>query len=634
MGYMMDGIFIEQMLFGYNNGHALINTSLKKQLIRQRDVDLLSDVSGIGKFNNYITCYPICEDGYYVFAKTWYADEMQRPGCAWTHVILIMFEDMERSKGQININALFHRPDIKKGFDGYGKGIFCSLDNNVKSEYSEYAIYTLLHSNKKVFIEDENSERYEQPLINILSILPTYLLKKVTICTCSLANRYIDNEIFDYQVTLSGKANIFSRETSNTVIYKNIEARFNFPLWVKYLKEQFSNGNQSGLFHFCEKYDKSERGDLCNLSKIYYAVNEFKEKVGLQDYYLLLEKIDNENELIEKTELLIYVENDNEMWEWFEFKSIIVGLIEEMKRKDSIFSKKNISDKITKKYAKDIYTEGGKDNIQKIFFEYINGNASSNVDKIIKNIVAIMIPDDLYDLFDLRYNVCIVLVKMDCRFLKCKYIWKQDKNFQLEMLTNADVGNYNGRLDVLKCIIEHSNQNISQEVYQIFGDELVNALNMFYKSRDTFSKEQIQFWIPYCARKKEVYIDLIKIVSNLDIVYELMHYVDSYDIFDIEECKLWISVILRWKNNISKEKLYKISYFVLPFIIKLHGSGDSALDRMVFEHINKKLENSSIDFYDWKNVSRVLPEVSLEQSWDKCLRLRLAFQDILGFKVY
>ena len=48
----MDGIFVEQMLFGYSNGHALINTSLKKQLIRQRDVDLLSDVSGIGKFNN------------------------------------------------------------------------------------------------------------------------------------------------------------------------------------------------------------------------------------------------------------------------------------------------------------------------------------------------------------------------------------------------------------------------------------------------------------------------------------------------------------------------------------------------------------------------------------------------------
>ena len=57
----MNGIFVEQMLFGYDSGHTLINTSLKKKLIRQRDVDLLSDVSGIGKFGNYITCYPICE---------------------------------------------------------------------------------------------------------------------------------------------------------------------------------------------------------------------------------------------------------------------------------------------------------------------------------------------------------------------------------------------------------------------------------------------------------------------------------------------------------------------------------------------------------------------------------------------
>lgn len=73
-----------------------------------------------------------------------------------------------------------------------------------------------------------------------------------------------------------------------------------------------------------------------------------------------------------------------------------------------------------------------------------------------------------------------------------------------------------------------------------------------------------------------------------------------------------------------------MSLFILPFIVKLHGSGNVALDRVVFDQINDKLENSTIDFYDWKNISKVLPEVSLEQSWDKCLRLRLAFKDILG----
>lgn len=629
MEYMMNGIFVEQMLFGYSSGHALINTSLKKKLIRQRDVDLLSDASGIGKFDNYVTCYPICEDGYYVFAKTWYADEMQRPGCVWTHVILIMFEDMEGSKGKINISKLFHRPDLKEGFDDYGKAIFCPLETNVKFEYSEYVIYTLFHSNKKVFIEDENSERYEQPLINILPILPTYLLKKITVCTCSLANRYIDNEIFDYQVTLLGKANILSREASNTVIYKNIDARFNFPLWVKYLKEQFDNEKQSGLFHFCKKYEKTEREDLRNFSKIYYSVKEFKEKIALQDFYILLKRIDNNNELMEKTELLIYVEHDGEMWEWLEYESLIIGLLEEMKKKNSIFSKKNISDKTAKKYAEEIYKKSNKDNIQKLFMEYINRNCNSNGDIIVKNIIAIMKAEDLYNLLELKYNVCIVLVKMDSRFLECKQIWKQDKNFQLEMLTNADVENYKGRLEILKCIIENSNQNISQEVYQIFGDDLIDALRVFYKSRKNFSREQIQFWVPYCAREKKVYIDLIKSVCDFEILYELMHHIDSYSICEIEECKLWIDVILKWKDTIDKENLYLVSFFILPFVIKLHGSGDGVLDRIVFDQINEKLESSTIDFYDWKNISKILPEVSLEQSWDKCLRLRLAFKDIL-----
>ena len=66
----MDGIYVDQMLFGYNNGHTLINTSLDKTLWRQKDVDFLSDASGMGSFKSYITCYPIYEDGYYVFAKT------------------------------------------------------------------------------------------------------------------------------------------------------------------------------------------------------------------------------------------------------------------------------------------------------------------------------------------------------------------------------------------------------------------------------------------------------------------------------------------------------------------------------------------------------------------------------------
>ena len=625
----MDGIIVEQMLFGYNNGHSLINSSLKKSLLRQRDVDFLSDASGMGKFSSYITCYPINEDGYYVFAKTWYADEMQRPGCVWTHVVLISFDDLKRVGGKIDVAALFRRPDKSIGFGQYGESIFCPLLSAKSIEYDEYAIYTLLHSERKVLIEDENSEKYETPIIKVLTILPIYILKKVTICTCALSNRYLNNEIFDYQITVLGKMNILSREVNNAIIYKNIDVPFKVPLWVRYLQEKFVSGKQSQLFDFCEKYEKYRRIDLRDLSKIFYSVNEFASKIVLQEYYNLLEKLDDSYELIEKTALLLFVEENEDMWTWFEETSLIEGLLDEMQNKKGILSKKDLTDRKVEKYAKKIYAEYHKDYLQKIFWGYIHNKLNYNGEKIVREIIKLLIPNDLYTIFNLDYSICMVLVQIDARFLLCKYIWKQDKNFQLELLCAADIKKDKNRIEILKSIFEYTNQNISDEVYKIFGEDLSDILGVFYKSQRTFTSEQIHIWMPYCAKQKSVYIDLVRNVSNFEIVYELMHYIDSYQIEDMNECRLWIDTILKYWNIINEDRYYRISIFILPLLIKLNGTGEKFLNEIVFSQINNKLEKSAMDFYDWKNVGKVLPEVSLEQSWDKCLRLRLAFKDIL-----
>lgn len=625
----MDGIIVEQMLFGYNNGHSLINSSLEKSLMRQRDVDFLSDASGMGKFSSYITCYPIIEDGYYVFAKTWYADEMQRPGCVWTHVILISFDDLKRVGGKIDVTALFHRPDKSIGFGQYGKSVFCPVLSTKPSEYDEYAIYTLLHSERKVLIEDENSEKYENSIIKVLAILPTYILKKVTICTCAISNRYLNNEVFDYQITLPGKMNILSREIDNAIIYKNIDVPFKVPLWVRYLQEKFVSDKQLQLFDFCEKYEKYRRIDLRDLSKIFYSVNEFTSKIVLQEYYNLLEKLDDSQELIEKTTLLLFVEENEDMWTWFEETSLIEGLLDEMQNKKGILSKKDITDRKVEKYAKKIYAEYHKDYLQKIFLGYIHNELNYNGEKIVREIIKLLNPNDLYTIFNLDYSICMVLVQIDARFLLCKYIWKQDKNFQLELLCAADIKKDKNRIEILKSILECTNQNISDEVYQVFGEDLSNTLCVFYKSRKTFTSEQIHIWIPYCAKQKSVYIDLVKNASNFEIVYELMLYIDSYQIEDMNECRLWIDTILKYWNFINEDRYYRISIFILPLLIKLNGTGEKFLNKIVFSQINSKLEKSAMDFYDWKNVSKVLPEVSVEQSWDKCLRLRLAFKNIL-----
>jgi hypothetical protein len=53
---------------------------------------VLSDMSGPSMqpgFDEYLTGYPLPGSDFFVFAKTWYAPEMQRPGCVWTHSLLI-----------------------------------------------------------------------------------------------------------------------------------------------------------------------------------------------------------------------------------------------------------------------------------------------------------------------------------------------------------------------------------------------------------------------------------------------------------------------------------------------------------------------------------------------------------------
>ena len=59
---------------------------------------MMSDWSGYkdpaGKDHSYITTYYLEDSGYYVIAKSWYAQEMERPGCVWTQSLLIPLTDL------------------------------------------------------------------------------------------------------------------------------------------------------------------------------------------------------------------------------------------------------------------------------------------------------------------------------------------------------------------------------------------------------------------------------------------------------------------------------------------------------------------------------------------------------------
>ena len=105
---------IEQTLHGYDMGHGLLASSLPN--LAPEDQALLfklSDWTGFHVLNAneedcYLTAYPLPSKKYYAIAKTWYADEMERSGCVWTHTLLIPIDGISQEFDFRTIIDLFH----------------------------------------------------------------------------------------------------------------------------------------------------------------------------------------------------------------------------------------------------------------------------------------------------------------------------------------------------------------------------------------------------------------------------------------------------------------------------------------------------------------------------------------------
>jgi hypothetical protein len=95
----MPSILVHQALHGYNDGHRLISSSLSLDASDAHVMLVMSDLSGSGmkpSADGYLTGYPLEKSGKYVLARTWAAPEMPRPGCVWTHSLIIENADLAK----------------------------------------------------------------------------------------------------------------------------------------------------------------------------------------------------------------------------------------------------------------------------------------------------------------------------------------------------------------------------------------------------------------------------------------------------------------------------------------------------------------------------------------------------------
>jgi hypothetical protein len=113
-GRPVNGFTVQQTLHGYGEGHRLLAGSVSLPPRDMRTMLILSDSSGSGvkmPSEGYLTGYPLVESAKYVLARTWPAPEMKRPGCVWTHSVIIDFADVAALCSASTILRFFRRPE-------------------------------------------------------------------------------------------------------------------------------------------------------------------------------------------------------------------------------------------------------------------------------------------------------------------------------------------------------------------------------------------------------------------------------------------------------------------------------------------------------------------------------------------
>jgi hypothetical protein len=271
-------IVIQQSLHGYNGGHKLLSSSIDLSESEKRIMVAMSDYSGSGiekGFLEYLTGYPIPSSKFFVFAKTWYADEMKRPGCVWTHSLLIDVTDLWSIRNTDILLSQFKRPSsFAAEHLEYSMPLtlnianFRSSNSEVPSEF--YYISCELYSkpNKGLVILSDSSAEYEEVLLTIWQWQWPKMKRNFTFSTGSLSLRKYDNRPFDLQIlpykrerTISG----LDTEVFNIVdLEKKNDCKTN---WI----EDYKVTDLSQLQQFMVRFGADVTGSRTNFTSLFKA---------------------------------------------------------------------------------------------------------------------------------------------------------------------------------------------------------------------------------------------------------------------------------------------------------------------------------------------------------------------------
>ena len=210
---------LHQALHGYVDGHRQLALSTKLTPRDQKRLLELSDISGPGARpgeGGYLTGYPLTDSGLFALGRTWAAPEMPRPGCVWTHTLLIDFTDLGAIGTLTGLLNMFRRPLGSGAALEYGEAVVLAADGQTRflvpaENWARQVMLGLYGRPRSRILATRIGDEVDATVLALWSQQWPRLRRSFRFCTLAASDRSVESNGFDLQVVPSSDRGVRTR---------------------------------------------------------------------------------------------------------------------------------------------------------------------------------------------------------------------------------------------------------------------------------------------------------------------------------------------------------------------------------------------------------------------------------------
>jgi len=626
-------LVLHQALHGYSEGHRLIESSIPIPDDLKRLMQRMSDLSGtsvVSGFQDYLTGYPLQSLAAYALAKTWYAAEMSRPGCVWTHTLIIPETVMTQIDSLSVLKALFRRPNGQSS-EVYSMPVVLehksasSHDESFTDQHMKLQAFMAAHYEKEsrpLIISAADSHEYLGLVFAAWSQKWPALRMSFTFCTGSLSGRTFEKRPLDVQCVPIAATRQVSREIGGAgfgevTLLDSIPA--DFPRWTVLATEDALQkaGGPLRRFLWSVADKNSSRGEFESFVSIYDSLEQqlpFSTTIELVTSHF--------PRPTDGRQLKIAVIGDRKEFLPHAAPKQILFALATTEHHESF----NASELALKDQACRLVNDHPTDGVL-LVGELLRASLNPIGEEILKSLILAMSSEDALAFAPGQQQFLPTLVRGNPKLATSAQLWRLAGDHRRELFESIaaqpDV-TPEDLCRIIDAMLDSDSDGLIRRAFTQWGRiAIFEALDWSEAHGGSFT-ENLRAALSFHVSDVTNWIGT-KREKSTNILAALAYVVAPYASRVAEDdAKVWLNTLHALCENHRKDDADYVAAFL--FALALCNAPPAPLDLVSesFERVHWLAEKQQLRDATWSVLEPFVPELSWGKNWDRCERMRRA----------